>query len=504
MNNTYKHLLFLLFFLLVIYPLKLTAQQFVRYDGDASHNRLIVEKLAKAVRYQTVSSATDPHHKGEEFLALHQHLKEAFPLVHSNLRAEVINNYSLLYTWHGEKPKLKPILISAHMDVVPVEGASAQDWQEGPYAGTVHGAHIWGRGTLDDKYRVIAILEAVERLLADGYQPERTIYLAFGHDEEVGGEEGAGQISHTLKQRGVQLEAVFDEGLAVAEDVVPGISRPLALVGTAAKGSLNLKLTVNGDGGHSSAPPTDSPIEILSRAIVRLQDNPFKARMTPTTKETVKSLARVMGSKHQFAVKNYWLFKKKIIKMLAQDQATDVLIRTKMTPTILEAGDKNNVMPRVASATFNVRILSGEDDKSVIRHIRRAISDDRVEIELFGDYTPPSPVTETDTWIFGALQATIAEVFPKALVVPALFPGGTDAKHYTSLTSNIFRFAPQVVNRDIAQLVHNVNERISIDVFGKCIQFYESLIQNTCGADNEALLADIDLEELLPLDETES
>ncbi|GAB3196635.1 carboxypeptidase PM20D1 [Pontibacter aydingkolensis] len=493
----------LLLFVVLVASVNLVSAQRIVLNEHQIQRKIIAEKLSGAIQIQTVSSVNDADYNKEGFLNLHLYLAEAFPLVQKKLRKEVINEYSLLYTWQGTKSALKPLLLSAHMDVVPVEEASGGEWQEKPYHGSIKDGYVWGRGTLDDKYRVIAILQAVERLLSEGYQPERTIYLAFGHDEEIGGENGAGKISEVLEKRNIKLEAVFDEGLAVVEDVIPGVKQQLALVGTAAKGTLNFKLTVKGEGGHSSAPPKDSPIEILSRAIIRLQENPFKSRMTTTTLETVEAMAEIMGGKQQFAVRHYWLFKGKILKMLAQDQATDALIRTKMTPTILQAGQKDNVMPRVASATFNVRILNGEDDKSVMRHIRKAISDDRVQVEMYGDYTPPSPVTVTNTWIYGALQNSIKDVFPKARVVPALFPGGTDAKHYTNLTTNIFRFAPQVVNREIAQLVHNVNERIAIDVFATCIQFYEVLIQNTCGVDPDTLLADTDLDDLFEPEDTE-
>ncbi|WP_266205723.1 M20/M25/M40 family metallo-hydrolase [Pontibacter kalidii] len=460
-----------------------------------------VEKLAAVVRYETVSALDSANFRYSEFERLHAYLAQAFPLVHERLQVEVINNYSLLYTWAGQDEQLKPVLFTAHMDVVPVEAASEEEWLEEPFAGIVKDGYVWGRGTMDDKYRVVAMLEAVERLLEQGYEPERTLYLAFGHDEEIGGDEGAGKISEHLQQLDVQLEAVFDEGLAVAERVIPGIKEPLALVGTAAKGSLNLLLTVNGTGGHSSAPPAETPISILSRAISRLQQNPFKPRLTSTTRESLEILTERMGGKYRFAMRHYGLFKKKILKKLASDQATDVLIRTKLVPTIIAGGEKNNVLPRQASAVLNVRILNGENDQTVLDYVRKVIKDDRVEISQYGVYTPPSPETPTNTWVYDALKTTIQQSFPDALVVPALFPGATDARHYDSLTSNIFRFAPQVVDRESAQLVHNVNERLALSVLERSISFYATLVRNTCGsaelehlADAEAAILGIDTE----------
>ncbi|MDX5436561.1 MAG: M20/M25/M40 family metallo-hydrolase, partial [Pontibacter sp.] len=302
-------------------------------------------RLAEAITFKTVSALEEEKFAYAEFIKLHAYLQEAFPLVHQHLQREVINGYSLLYTWHGSQPKAKGVLMSAHMDVVPVEQASEQQWEQGPFAGVVQDGYVWGRGSMDDKYRVTAILEAVEQLLAQGYRPTRTVYLAFGHDEEVGGYAGAGMISRHLQQQGVQLEAVFDEGLAVAEGVVPGLTEPVALVGTAAKGNLNLRLTVEGSGGHSSVPPSDTPISVLSQALHQLHQNPFEAHMIPTTRETIAMMADKLGGKYRFAMRHYGLFRKQILKLLAKDRATDALIRTKLVPTILEAGEKANVLP---------------------------------------------------------------------------------------------------------------------------------------------------------------
>ncbi|WP_161887801.1 M20/M25/M40 family metallo-hydrolase [Pontibacter russatus] len=441
-----------------------------------------VQKLAGAIAFHTVSSATPGETNAAAFIALHRYLQKSFPALHDRLQRKVINRYSLLYTWPGKNQALKPILLSAHLDVVPVEEATKDQWEHQPFAGAVEDGYIWGRGTMDDKYRVVAILEAVEQLVREGYQPERTLYLAFGHDEETGGEFGAGEIGAFLQAQGVQLEAVFDEGLAVADNIVPGVTEPVAFVGTAAKGNLNLQLTVKGEGGHSSVPKRDSPIYILSVAISRLHDHPFAPHMTPTTIETLELLSAKMGGRYRFAMRHYGLLKGRVLKMLAKDRATDALIRTQMAPTILAAGEKDNVMPRLATAVVNVRILSGENRETVLAHVREAIADERVEVEVSGLYIPPSPVTSTDTWTYKALSQTIRQTFPEVtLVAPALFPGSTDAKHYSHLTSNIYRFAPQVVDRQSAKLVHNVNERLSVEVFGRCIVFYDNLIRNTCG-----------------------
>lgn len=468
----------------------IVGQSFAVSDTVATSGKnSAVQKLSKAITFKTVSPEVSGISNANTFIALHQHFQKSFPALHSQLQRKVINKYSLLYTWPGKNPELRPVLLSAHMDVVPVEEVTKDEWEHQPFGGIVQDGYIWGRGTMDDKYRVVAIMEAVEQLVQEGYQPERTLYLAFGHDEEIGGKSGAGEIGAYLQDLGVQLEAVFDEGLAVADNIVPGITEPIAFIGTAAKGNLNLQLSVKGEGGHSSVPPKNSPIYILSAALNRLHDNPFEARMTPTTKETVDLLADKLGGRYRFAMRHYGLFKGRVLKKLAKDRATDALIRTQMAATMLEAGEKENVMPRLATAVLNIRILNGESQETVLAHVLKVIDDERVQVEVRGLYTPPSQVTSTDNWTYKALSSTIGETFPDVTaVVPALFPGSTDSRHYIHLTSNIYRFAPQVVTRQSAKLVHNVNERLSVEVFEKCIDFYNRLIRNTCGAAAEELV----------------
>ncbi|TXK51911.1 M20/M25/M40 family metallo-hydrolase [Pontibacter qinzhouensis] len=458
-------------------------------EAKGSRYREAVQKLSGAIKFKTISDTEDKNTFADEFIALHDYLENAFKELHSRLTREIINKQSLLYTWPGTDPELKPVLLSAHIDVVPVEAVSMDEWEQEAFSGIITNGHIWGRGALDDKYRVIAIMEAVEQLLLNGYMPERTILLAFGHDEEIGGNEGAGAISELLQERYQQLEAVFDEGLAVTKGIFPGIEEPIAFIGTASKGSANFRLTVKGDGGHSSIPPNETPISILSQAIVNINNNPFKAHITPSTKETLEILSNRLGGKSKFAMQHFGLFKGTIKKQLSKNMATDALIRTKASPTIIQAGEKENVLPRVAQAIVNVRLLTGETEESARAHLVKAISDERVEVAGYGTYSPPSAVAKTDTWVYQALKNTIETLFPEALVVPALFPGGTDARHYASLTDNIFRFAPQLVTPDDATRVHNVNERIALSVFDGCIDFYNLLIRQV--ADQEEYFVQI-------------
>src|SRR5688572_29790290 len=207
------------------------------------------ERLAQAIRIPTVSNEDATVFNAEGFRTLHQHLEVSFPRVHSQLKREAVATHSLLYTWEGADSSLKPILLMGHLDVVPVEPGSEGEWQQPPFSGRITGGFIRGRGAIDNKSAILGTLEAVELLLASGFRPMRTIYLAYGHDEEVGGKEGAHEIARLLRDRGVELELVLDEGGVIGEGLFPGISSPVALVGIAEKGFVSLELSARGDSG---------------------------------------------------------------------------------------------------------------------------------------------------------------------------------------------------------------------------------------------------------------
>ena len=206
----------------------------------------------------------------------------------------MVAEHSLLYTWEGRRPGAPAVLLMGHMDVVGIEPGTEGGWEHPPFAGERDEEWLWGRGTTDDKCSVIAIFEAVESLLAEGFRPDVTLYLAIGHDEEIGGGQGAASISALLASRGVRLDFVLDEGGAVVTGLLPGVTRPVALVGIGEKGYLNVELVAEGVGGHSSVPPPHTAVGDLAEAVARLEANPLPARLD-TQAGFFAALAPVMG-----------------------------------------------------------------------------------------------------------------------------------------------------------------------------------------------------------------
>jgi carboxypeptidase PM20D1 len=436
--------------------------------------------LSQALRFQTISYQESGQTKGEDFLAFHEYLEQTFPKIRAALSKERVGNYSLLYSWKGLDEKLKPVLLMAHQDVVPVQQETLKNWEQPPFEGRISGDYIWGRGAMDDKANLIAIMEAIEMLLGEGFRPQRTIYLAFGDDEEVGGNAGAAKIADLLRERNVELEYVLDEGLAITEGILPGISKPVALIGVAEKGFVSLELSVEVEGGHSSMPPPQTAIGILSAAVNRLEERPMQASMEGPTRQMLETIGPEMPFGKRLVMANLWLFKPLVERKLSESPSTNAGIRTTTAATIIEGGVKENVLPGSARAVVNFRIAPGDSIERVVSHAREVVADPRVKINRFAGFaSEPSPISNTDATGFQVVQRTIRQLFPETLVAPALVLGGTDSRHFVKLTNNIYRFSAMRVRPEDLERVHGINERIGIKDFAGCVRFYYQLIRNS-------------------------
>jgi carboxypeptidase PM20D1 len=434
------------------------------------------ENLSRAITFPTVSLEFGLPVDTLAFQGFHQFLGEAYPEIHSNLKKEIFSEFSLLYTWEGKNPQLKPVILMAHMDVVP-DGGSDQ-WEKPPFSGENDGTFIWGRGTLDDKGQLIAILEAVEKLVGEHYIPERTIYLAFGHDEEISGYNGTRIIANSLLERGIEAEFVLDEGLVISKGIVPMIKTPVASIGISEKGYLSLSLTVEMDGGHSSYPEKQTAITLLNKALYDIVNKPMKADIKGPVKDFIRYTGPEMPFFPRLIFANTWLFKRIILNIYEGTNTGNASVRTTAAPTILQAGIKDNMVPTMASAVVNFRIFPGETSDDVIKHVKKVISDDRVIIDVIGDIQEPSPVSSVNSAGFELIHSTIKQIYPDAMVNPMLTLSQTDSRHYASVSRNIFRFYPVTLTQDDLKRIHGVNERISIVDFKKSIGFYYQLIKN--------------------------
>lgn len=435
-------------------------------------------RLAEAVRFRTISPDEPREFDPGALLGLHDFLRTSYPNVHRALIREVVNDHSLLYTWKGTDARQKPILLMAHLDVVPVEPGTEKDWIQPPFSGRIADGHIWGRGSIDDKSSVLGILEAVEFLVGQEFRPSRTVYLAFGHDEESRGHEGAEKIAALLKSRGVALDYLLDEGLVIADGLIPGVTAPVAMIGTAEKGWLTLELTAADTGGHASMPPRHTAIGILATAIHRLEANPMPAALRPPVTQLFACVAPEMSFVRRMVFANLWFFGPLVKHQLARSPATNAAIRTTTAVTVVKGGTRDNVLPKAATAIVNFRILPGQSTATVTEYVRGVIADPRVNIKPV-KREEPSPVSATDSESFRTLATTIRQIFPKVLVAPGLVVARTDSAHFLAITLTAYRFRPLSLTPADLNRIHGTNERIAIDSYAALIKFYVQLLQNS-------------------------
>ncbi len=442
----------------------------------------VAQHLSAVIQVKTISAAADrePFDR-EPFAQLHQLLTEFYPQLHQQLDREIVGNATLLYTWRGQQPDLKPVLLVAHQDVVPADPDTLDEWTHPPFSGEISEGFIWGRGTLDIKSQMLAAFEAVEMMVAEGFRPERTVYLAYGEDEEIGGQQGAKQVVALLQERGVHLAAVLDEGGTIVSGVVPSVQLPVALVGTAEKGHLSLKIRAEGTPGHSSMPKQGTAIGRLARALTRLEDDQMPVRYQALT-DLFRGLGAAASFSMQFVIANLWLLAPFVRKRLEQSAEMNASIRTTTALTMLRGGVKDNVLPNSAEAIVNFRLLPGDSIASVCEHVRRVIDDEQVQFEPLENASwEASPVSPTDNPAFSLLTHTIRQVFPNVVVAPYLVLGATDSRYYPVISDAVYRFSPYVLTGSDLNRMHGIDERLSVESMQKMVVFFYHLLQHWTG-----------------------
>ncbi len=436
------------------------------------------ERLSQSIRFETVTyQSGDPAPDAAgPWLDLHAWMEATYPRVHASLSLEKIADYSLLYKWQGSDAALAPIILMAHQDVVPVNDGTLSDWTGAPFAGEIIDGYVYGRGALDDKSSMVAILEAGEALLASGFAPQRTVYFMFGHDEEVSGAGAEGMVD-LLASRGVRADLVLDEGFFVIEDS-PITGGPMGFIGVAEKGYITLELTASAVGGHSSRPPRNSANVQLARAIVALDENQMKADFTkPPVSDLLAAAAPDMGFGQRMALANLWLFGPLVDKQMS-DGVANAMIRTTTAPTMLEGSIKENVLPQRATAIVNFRIHPNDTPDDVIAHAKTVAGAFDVEVALSegGIGSAASPVSPSDGRAYSVLTAVASRAGEGASVVPGLVIGATDARFASKISDHVYRFVPSLVSLEDTAGFHGTNERMSVANMGRMTEGYAQLI----------------------------
>jgi carboxypeptidase PM20D1 len=440
-----------------------------------------VEHLRQAVRIKTVSMVEDYIDNIQPFIDYRDWLEKTYPLLHKCAERTIIEGYSLIFHIKGEDSTLKGGCFLSHIDVVP---APPEGWEHEPFSGDLsEDGYIYGRGAQDMKSHMIALLEAVEYKLSKGERFKRDLYLCFGHDEEPGPSmSGAYNIVKHLKEKGVEMEFVIDEGGTVLDGSMLGIPHQVALIGASEKGNGDLEVVVKKTGGHASNPKPPTAVGILCECVDKIEKHPMRPHWSPLAKEMFRSLAPHSKGVVKFVLTNRDVLSP-VVKAVLTVAApmTNALVRTTFSPTMLWGADARNVLPSEARANINYRMISGETAQDVKAYLekllKKRIKRGEVEIRLL-QYTDPSPEADVRCRAYANLKKSIEEAFDDTIVAPYPFIAASDARFYNPLTDNVFRFGPFVSSLDDQKRIHGINERLHVDQLERAVRFFAVCLDN--------------------------
>ncbi|MBR9826016.1 MAG: M20/M25/M40 family metallo-hydrolase [Alphaproteobacteria bacterium] len=450
-----------------------------RFDQD-----IIARDVSQAIQFPTVSVPGAPRANWEVFEEFRAFLQARFPLMHDQLNPVDLGDGQLLFTWPGTNPDLDPVVFLAHQDVVPVEPGTEDQWSYPPYDGEIADGFVWGRGTLDMKGHLITLMHAVERHLENGSEPERTVYIALGPDEEVGGI-GARRAARYLDERGERAWFALDEGgLTILDSPLTGA--PAAMIGVAEKGYMTVTVTARARGGHSSTPPRETAISLLARAITAIEENPFEHSLDGgPTRAMLAATAPQLDGIAGFAAANNGLFGPLIQGQLMEQDAARALLGTTIAPTVIEGGVKDNVLPQQAEALINLRLHPRDTIESALAHLRGAVAHLEgvtVEADQWASEAPPVADMEGAAWdlIAGAAAAHAPDGAP---VVPFMVTGATDVRAFANTADNLYRYSSARAEMGDAARIHGDDERIRVDDLDEMASFFYTVIDHAAVQD---------------------
>lgn len=432
----------------------------------------LASRLSRIIQLATVSSRDDSQVDWEAFERFRSLIESLYPKVSSTCERHLVGRSGVVYRLKGQRSD-NPTVLMAHYDVV---SADSEGWIHPPFSGEIDGEGVlWGRGAIDTKITVCAILEALERHLEEGFVPAHDLFLSFSGDEEIMGPSAPAIVSW-MEGKGIKPALVLDEGGAVVTNVFPGVSKPCAVVGISEKGVLDIEFSVEAAGGHASAPPVRQPVVSLARAIDKMDANPFSSRLTPASRMMFDALGRhsTFGFKILFA--NLWCFLP-VLQLVCTLTGGELaaLMHTTVCFTILGGSDAYNVMPLAARSGANCRLLQGDTADSAFARLESLAKSEGVSARQVYAFDP-SPVSDCSGPGWSRIQHAISATWPDAVIAPYLMVACTDSRHFSRICRNVYRFSAMALSKEERSTMHARNERIPIEKISTATAFFWRVI----------------------------
>jgi len=427
----------------------------------------VAKDLARLVACKTVWRGGSTQEERDAFDELNTMLKNLFPGVHRVMRRTVVDDYSVIYRWKGEGNR-RPALFCGHLDVRD----AGEDWSVPPFEGRVADDFVYGRGVINGKGRITALLRAAESLIVSDFIPQCDIYFAFSHDA-LTYENAAERLAKYFREQGITFEAVFDEGGRIDMEV-DFVRSPVAFVNVTEKKSLGVRLTARGAAGDTAEPPDHSAAGILAEAIGRLEYAKFPIQMTGIMKKALRGLAPYMSAGARVAVSNRWLFGRMAGRYIKHRAYLSALFRSVLSVTSLEGGNAGKEFPTEAAATLNVRLMPDDDRRDLEAYLSAVLKGLDVGFEITSE-SGASLVSDTDTRLYRVLEASIYECFGSIPVIPMIQAGSSDGHFFESVCRSIYRFSPVPLTREDRARMIGSDERIRVKSMARSVEFYKIL-----------------------------
>jgi len=442
-----------------------TAKVELKADDRA---RAYGEKLGEMIRIETISDRDDSNR--EKFYKFHEKLEELFPEIHKHCEKHDFDG-SLLFKWPGKSDQ-EPTMFMSHHDVVEATGT----WTHDPFGGEVIDDKVWGRGTMDTKGNLFCIMQSIEELITEGYKPAHDVYIASSCTEEVSGD-GAPRTAQYLKENGIKLKYILDEGGMILEKPIDGVEGTYGMVGVLEKGYGDLKFTARGKGGHSSAPSKHTPLARIAAFVNEAETTQvFKIHLNETMAEMLRRFAPNMKFGMKFLLVNLWLFKPIFLKLIATSPKLAAMSKTTLAFTMARGSNGYNVIPQEAYVTGNLRYSHHQATEESIRIMTELAKKHDIETEVIEQHHPCPEVSYTSD-AFKGLEEVMAEIYPGVGLIPYVMTGGTDCKFYTEVCDNALRFAPIYIDHQQLNSIHGLDENMDVASLSAGIDFYKTLIK---------------------------